>query len=202
MAGSDPKTNRALEQTSARNDIDAEEDPLVELARIVSEDDAFGMAKPEKPKPTRPAPMSRPSLEDGLEAELLQELETSFAVREPPAPPPPRPTAVRSNPTPAPSRAPVAPARPANADPDPDELLRSIEEQLGQFERRHGRFSPEPSDVSAEPPVAEETAPDWDEPVEERPAPVFGAPSAESRRGSRIRPFAESAEPSDVAPEP
>ena len=57
MAGSDPKTSRALEQTSARNDIDAEEDPLVELARIVSEDGAFGMAKPEKPKPTRPAPI-------------------------------------------------------------------------------------------------------------------------------------------------
>jgi hypothetical protein len=202
MAGSDPKTSRALEQMSARDDIDAEEDPLVELARIVSEDGAFGMAKPGRPKPTRPAPISRASLEDGLEAELLQELETSFAMREPPAAPHQRPIAVRSNPVPAPARAPVAPARPVNADPDPDELLRSIEEQLGQFERRHGRFSPEPSDVTAEPPAAEEGAPDWDEPVEERPAPVFGAPSAESRRGSRIRPFAESAEPSELAPEP
>ena len=43
MAGSDPKTIRALGQTSDRSDIDAEEDPLVELARIVSEDGGFGM---------------------------------------------------------------------------------------------------------------------------------------------------------------
>ena len=47
MAGSDPKTNRALGQTSDRGDIDAEEDPLVELARIVSEDGGFS-ARPSR----------------------------------------------------------------------------------------------------------------------------------------------------------
>ena len=212
MAGSDPKLSRALD-TSARNDIDAEEDPLIELARIVSEDNAFGMAKPKPAQPKaaplqqkaapRPVPVARPSLEDGLEAELLQELESSFAMREPPTPPPQRPTPVRLTPTPPQSRAPAAPVRPVNPDPDPDELLRSIEEQLGQFERRHaGRFSAPPASVAPEPDAAEDTAPDWDEPVEERPAPVFGAPSAESRRASRIRPFAESHEPTAVNLEP
>lgn len=203
MAGSDPKLNRALEQTSARNDIDAEEDPLVELARIVSEDGAFGMGKPEKPKVIRSAPVARPSLEDGLEAELLQELETSFAARETPAPPAQRPAPVRGNSAPAPSRAPVAPAQRADEDPDPDELLRSIEEQLGQFERRHAaRFSAAPPSFDSDAAAAEDVAPDWAE--EEPKTPVFGAPSssAESRRSSRIRPFAESAEDLDIAPEP
>jgi hypothetical protein len=205
MAGSDPKSNRALE-ISARNDIDAEEDPLIELARIVSEDNAFGMAKPKVDRPkaaARPVPVARPSLEDGLEAELLQELESSFAMREPPAPPPPRPTPVRLTPTPPQSRAPEAPARSINPDPDPDELLRSIEEQLGQFERRHaGRFGAPPMNGSSEPEAIEEPTSDWDEPVEERPAPVFGVPSAESRRSSRIRPFAESRERDEANLEP
>ena len=62
MAGSDPKTNRALGQTSNRADIDADEDPLVELARIVSEDGGFSGPRSEKPKMARSEPSDRDAL--------------------------------------------------------------------------------------------------------------------------------------------
>lgn len=221
MAGSDPKTSRAFGQTSARPDIEAEEDPLVELARIVSEDGAFSAPKPAKPKAVRPekierpAPIERDDFADGLEAELLQELESSFGGRDTPAPAPMRsPAPVRATPVPPPPAAPTprasaapvarAPARPATKRPpeelDPDELLRSIEEQLGQFERRHAaRFGAASPSASAET-EAESTGTAAAEPDE----PIFGATRAEaqSRRSSRIRPFAEIDEPEVAAEEP
>ena len=86
MAASDPKTNRALGQTSSRSDVDSDEDPLVELARIVSEDSGFASGRAEKKAASSNAP-ANDGLADDLEAELLQELESSFAARE--APPPP-----------------------------------------------------------------------------------------------------------------
>ena len=141
----------------------------------------------------------------------MQELETSFAVREAPAPPPPRPVACRAGSDARQSDAArrrvlqLAPVRPVIADPDPDELLRSIEEQLGQFERRQaGRFACGACQRHAlNRKRRRRPAPDWDAPVEEQPAPVFGR--AERRVAgvaSRIRPFAESAEAAEVAPEP
>lgn len=192
MAGGDPKTSRALGPVPSRGDIEAEEDPLVELARIVSEDGAFSTPKSERT--VRPVQAESESLADGLEAELLQELETSFARREPSPPPrvPPREVSV---PTPPPraAAAPVPPL-PSQDELDPDELLRSIEEQLGQFERRHTRFAA-PAPAEAEVAPLEEFAPAIEEP-EKR---AFGAPSAaaQSRRSSRIRPFAETSDDLD-----
>src|SRR5262245_932131 len=145
----DPKTNRALGQAANRSNIDADEDPLVELARIVSEDGGFSGPRPEKPRAARNEPPMRDALADGLEAELLQELESSFAARETPKPRAPQASprvaaaAPRANASAPPQRpAPPPPGpRAGDDDADPDELLRSIEQQLSQFERRQaGRF--------------------------------------------------------------
>ncbi len=188
MAGSDPKSGRA--SGAMPDKIDAEEDPLVELARIVSGDGGFATPKAEKPKmTTRNESNQRHAYVDGLEAELLQELESSFGGR---ANSTPRAGASRSG----------HPQRPGPraVDRDPDDLLRSIEEQLGKFEQRHaerisatsGLAAPdpdddieetedqgadeEPEDIAAAAPEEEPLA---DEPVERWP----------SRRVSRLRPL-------------
>lgn len=220
MAGSDPRTNRAVGQRPERAEIDSDEDPLIELARIVSEDGGFGL-RPEKPRAVQDErsahvePRQADSLEDGLEAELMQELETSFArtprrevsVAPPPREPAPAPPAMQR---PAPVRAPApvrqaAPPPPQDEDdPDPDELLRSIEEQLSQFERRQSsRFTPPlsaGSNSAASPAEESEATPPA--------APAFGAPSRgqderrwQGQRASRIRPFAEDLDAFDAEPQ-
>src|SRR5687767_5382408 len=119
MADSDPRKIRPLAQSSDRRSFDAEEDPLMELARIVSEDSGFYGTKPPKSNTARVEPIDRNAPSVDLEAELLQELESSFAS------PPPQ--------SPAPRSAPQAVEPPVD---DADDLLRSIESQLGEFERR------------------------------------------------------------------
>jgi hypothetical protein len=88
MAESDPRPIRPFGKTASRHDFDTEEDPLVELARIVSEDRTPEGRRPERapPPPLReeavqPAPAAHGSRPADLEAELLQELESSFAPR-------------------------------------------------------------------------------------------------------------------------
>ncbi len=188
MAGSDPKSGRASGAMSDK--IDAEEDPLVELARIVSEDGGFATPKAEKPKmTTRNESNQRHAYVDGLEAELLQELESSFGGR------------ADSTPRAGPSRSGHAQRPgPRAVDRDPDDLLRSIEEQLGKFEQRHaeriaatsGLASPnldddveETEDLGAdeEPEDIAEPALD-EEPLVDEPAETWA-----SRRVSRLRPL-------------
>ena len=129
MAESDPKRMRPVGQPDRRS-FEADEDPLIELARIVSEDSGFYGGKSEKPKAApearqvmpRREPADRNAVSADLEAELLQELESSFASRS---------SAPLSRSRSAPQ--PAVAAQPAD---DADDLLRSIEEQLGEFERR------------------------------------------------------------------
>ncbi len=159
MAGSDPRAGRA--PLPDRGNVEAEEDPLVELARIVSEDGGFSAPKTEKPKMNRNEATQRSSYDDGLEAELLQELENSLGGRETPPPPPPRTTGAR--PAQSSARTPAPPPQrraSAEVEADPDDLLRSIEEQLGQFERRQSErlaattpvFAPAPEPADEEEP--------------------------------------------------
>ncbi len=69
---------------------------------------------------------------------MLQELENSLGGRDAPPATPPRPASPRPAPAPAAPRVSAPPQPRASVEPerDPDDLLRSIEEQLGQFERR------------------------------------------------------------------
>jgi hypothetical protein len=214
MAITDPRKTRDFGPVPDRADYDADEDPLVELARIVSEDGGFsGRGNRMRAEPAKSPATPKVDASD-LEAELLEELETSFPAplqakapaeppkapqtrapvapaepREQPAPPvreamaaqptaataapaqnsatphpagarrpdvPKQPAPARQQPVSAPAaieparvppeqparrRAPEQPVRqataavPPSAD-DPDDLLRSIEEQLSQFERR------------------------------------------------------------------
>lgn len=213
MAGSDPKANRALGQAARRAELDSDEDPLVELARIVSEDSGFAGPKLQKAKMNRHEQNSRNNSSDGLEAELLQELETAFPVREEPAMPQAE-VVSRANATQAASAAlaEIAPVRrPVEEDPDPDQLLRSIEEQLSQFERRQAhRF------VSTLTPVEEATEAtagaeeqSFDEQAEDSAPVPFGAPRKpepledewQQRPTSRIRAFTESGEARDQTAE-
>jgi hypothetical protein len=206
MAISDPRKIRPVGQTPEPTSYDAEEDPLVELARIVSEDGGFSGRRAEKAKPRQEPQRNQRGLSADLEAELLQELESSFAEQQAPAPrpaPPPAPRPVASPPqaasvqplptprTPQPQRPPVTPLRPEPApiretdlaDTDADELLRSIEEQLGAFERRAqaSRIAAEEEDAEAafDAPVAPpDPADEWRpkhaarqrQPVEDEPA--------------------------------
>jgi hypothetical protein len=119
MAESDPKKIRPFGKSSERRDFDTEEDPLVELARIVSEDRGAQGARPVRAVP-QPSEPTRSAYSADLEAELLQELESSFSPRAPAKVAAPR--------------AAVVPPQP-QAD-DSDQLLRSIEAQLGDYERR------------------------------------------------------------------
>lgn len=133
MAESDPKKIRPFAHSPARPDFESEEDPLVELARIVSEDSGFYPSRADKAKlqPRRSEPVERNANSADLESELLQELESSFAPR--------------SAPVPAASRVVAQPTKPPLPADDADDLLRSIEEQLGEFERRaHTADSPRP----------------------------------------------------------
>ena len=71
MADSDPRKIRPLAQSSDRRSFDAEEDPLMELARIVSEDSGFYGTKPPKSNTARVEPIDRNAPSVDLEAELL-----------------------------------------------------------------------------------------------------------------------------------
>ena len=126
MAESDPKKLRPFAQSPARRDFDSEDDPLVELARIVSEDSSFSGNRAGKPRPQPQQSVDRGQSSADLESELLQEIDRSFA---------PRGDAV-PNLQPAPQAKGAPPARPAIPADGADDLLRSIEEQLGEFERR------------------------------------------------------------------
>ena len=153
MAESDPKKVRPFAHSPARPDFESEEDPLVELARIVSEDSGFyARADKSRPpqQPRRDEPIDRNAPSADLESELLQELESSFAPRSSPVPPA--------------SRVAAQPPKPPLPADDADDLLRSIEEQLGEFERRsQTTHSPRP-----EPEMTPELMP---EPIRREPAP-------------------------------
>lgn len=173
MAGTDPKKTRDFGPMTGREDYDADEDPLVELARIVSEDGGFSGRTPERPR-AEPSEAAEPRIEQpqiaepnveeplveqhrvmpaepltdrdafssDLEAELLHELETSFAsAHEAPRQEPPAEEPAPSYPVEPPETeqrvwAEPAPAPSAPAEDNADDLLRSIEEQLSQFEQR------------------------------------------------------------------
>jgi len=207
MAGSDPTSGRGSGPVPDRGMKEADEDPLVELARIVSEDSGFSTPKTEKPDTMRNERTQRSAYSEGLEAELLQELETSLGGSEDAAAPEtvPEPSGGRS----APQRTAVEVER------DPDDLLRSIEEQLGKFEQRQAErlaasaasLAAEEEDeeleelaasnVVVEPEIADEPRmmaepeeePRADEPPQER---------WQSRRMSRIRLLDEADEPENA----
>lgn len=209
MAGSDPKSGRASEPVPDRGMTEADEDPLVELARIVSEDSGFSTPKTEKPETMRNERTQRSAHSEGLEAELLQELETSLGGDEDTA----APEAASE-----PSGARSAPRRAAEVERDPDDLLRSIEEQLGKFEQRQAErlaasaaslasededeaeeaeglvatdYEAEPEVAPAEPPMTVE--PEEEPRVEEPPQERW-----QSRRMSRIRLLDEADEPENA----
>jgi hypothetical protein len=101
----DPKLSRPPSRDARRG---AADDPLAELARIVQGRPAVSMPAP---KPSQPAPPTNGSNGADLEAELLNDLQASFAaVREaarptppaPPAPIAPRPQAAAPVPQPPP----------------------------------------------------------------------------------------------------
>ena len=102
MAISDPRSS-GRSRESGQAGYGAEEDPLVELARIVSEDSGFSGRRTERAQPRRPEPVGRGQSPSELEAELLRELKSTFAAQ--------------SAPTPAPRPTPVASMRPAQAAP-------------------------------------------------------------------------------------
>ena len=66
-------------KNDASDDIEAEEDPLVELARIVSEDGGFYKPRRQKDKPADSPDTHQDAFSPELEAELIQELEESFS---------------------------------------------------------------------------------------------------------------------------
>jgi hypothetical protein len=171
--------------TSDRDKYDADEDPLVELARIVSEDVGFSGRMTPKPKIERAAPTIDPdALSSDLEAELMQELETSFSARAAPRVPvepsvsaepdssdaieesedQPEPMesmrAAQVEESPEPQR--IEQTEPPDRD-DPDDLLRSIEQQLSQFERRvrSDSFADEGDTLRSDEDVELEPRDDW-----------------------------------------
>ena len=147
MAENDPRKARAFKQrTDVRDDSD--EDPLVELARIVGEENNYYGARSEKAGPVRDEVSERGALSGDLESELLNELESSLAPRNPSAAPTPR--AVAPAPRVPIRPLPTQPAAPADTD-DGDELMRSIEEQLSAFERRNQSARAAPSAEPARP---------------------------------------------------
>lgn len=270
MVESDPRRIRPFGQAAGRPQADSDEDPLVELARIVSEDSGFYGARPaEKPRAPRDAGADRNAFSADLEAELLQELESSFAprgnnsrsaptarfapqtVRQDAPPQPPAedeaslpvsiesfdPDAVEAEEQPAapPGEAfedddlapepatemlafdaepelfeepetvqepePDFPPQPESqfAPPPPredaDELLRSIEEQLGQFERRAQAARPRRFDRSRSggPPRTSEPPPLLNESDFERRLSDDLGPSDDSI----LRPIARNAPPAE-----
>jgi hypothetical protein len=184
MAESEPKKIRPPGQVSSRRSFDAEEDPLVELARIVSEDSGYYASRAEKPRVRRDEPIDRNAFSGDLESELLQELESSFTSRRASPPPTSR------------SSTPIAVEPPAD---DADDLLRSIEAQLGEFERRaqssRSARADEPVPESASPqPSADESNTD----AEERGAPEAGDESRTPSRSERELPIVEVRAPRDA----
>ena len=220
MAGSDPRSGRAPGPVPNRGNVEAEEDPLVELARIVSEDGGFSTPKTEKPKMNRNESTQRSAYADGLEAELLQELESTLGGRDTPPSAPQRPTGPRQVATPPSPRVvtPQPQARPsAEAERDPDDLLRSIEEQLGQFERRQAERSAVTTETFTTRPHPEAPEPEFqasDESVEEALAALANEPLLEEQpeeqpketwmggRVTRLRPLDDDEDLAAGAPEP
>ncbi len=154
----------------------ADDDPLAELARIVTGRSTYDPGPGSKIK-TEAAPESSEETDLGrdLESELLNELQAAFAaVREPfdssPSPPPsersadetPPPERLVRNSAPAPAP-PVEPARPepasgrvASADvPSLEELLSGLAESLAPEEERN----PPPPAPAMSPPLPEPPAP-------------------------------------------
>jgi hypothetical protein len=130
MAESDPRKSRAYAKRAQVPD-QSEEDPLVELARIVGEDNHYSTASGNRAKSVQDDGQAPNALSTNLETELLSELEISLS---------------RGNPEPASASARrqiIRPSSQSQPQPQPqpepddgDELMRSIEEQLGAFERR------------------------------------------------------------------
>jgi hypothetical protein len=170
MADSDPKRMRPTGSVPDRRSFEAEEeDPLVELARIVSEDSAFYGSGGARPHSQRQDATDRNAYSADLEAELLQELESSF--RQPQ--PQPRPVARPAAPPPRVEPRVDAQPRAAAYEPEPDEsedLLRSIEEQIGEFERTAQAGRP-----AAPPPLA--------------PPAAHPAPPQQAQWGAAPEPF-------------
>jgi hypothetical protein len=205
MAIGDPRKFRPVGQRPDQASFDAEEDPLVELARIVSEDGGFSERRgerSEKVRPIREEPDHRSALSAELEAELLQELESSFAARQASTPPQrqkPAPASVQPIPKPQVAQQPAAipmpvgrrpnvppPAETQSAGPaalddtEAEDLLRSIEHQLGQFERRAQAIHTAPASDGADQIAsvfdARQTRPEQSE--HGQPKRSDGAPSA------------------------
>jgi hypothetical protein len=168
MAESDPKRFAAHGRPAGGRDLDSEEDPLVELARIVSEDGSFyGSRKSAARRDSQSPARSEPTAAD-LEAELLLELEASL--NGPPGTAPdlgaarrssssgfvPLPTEDRTRAAPAPLGSSKLPkAGGSYTDRESQDLLRAIEAQLGDFERRAQDRPPAPQEPkdSWEPPA-------------------------------------------------
>ncbi len=152
MASTDPKNTRGAGPTSDRENYDTDEDPLVELARIVSEDAGFTSRLTEKPRVPRVEPAAEPDVfSSDLEAELMQELETSFAAsarRAPRATPEPAPPAPVAEPEEAAYPMPADEyARPAGR-PDPTYAAADLAQELEpraieEAEPAAGRDDPE-----------------------------------------------------------
>ena len=200
MAESDPKRFAAHGRPAGGRDLDSEEDPLVELARIVSEDGSFyGARKSAARRDSQQPARTEPTAAD-LEAELLRELEASL--NGPPGTAPNLGTA-RRGPSPgfvprqAEDRQQTAPMPPELPSPsqyggsfaerESQDLLRAIEAQLGEFERRSqekARVSqPTPAEWQDTSPAAEDSwqtpYPDEDLPRQEPdPDPGSWEPSA------------------------
>ena len=136
MAESDSRKIRAYRQASNPQDFSSEEDPLVELARIVSEDSGF---QPRQTRAAEPvAPSNRDAFPADLETELLQELESSFAAR-----PPQPPRVVTAAPRPVRSA--------ARQDNRSDELIRDIEAEVGGFGQPAEPANAQPEPQTEEP---------------------------------------------------
>lgn len=215
MAGNDPRNRR----DDARDGFDADEDPLVELARIVSEDGGFSSRVNQRPRVER----ARPTADHGevssdLEAELLQELETSFSARKPEptapevaaqqaAPEPPAPRAPPEFP-PAQAASELPPSQAAPEFPPPQAAPEFPPPQAAsEFPPRQVAAEPDPPQrVVVEPPTAareplseelDRVAPPVDEPAqpEQRQEPSFAPPP-------RLEPDDVSPPPPRAAPKP
>jgi hypothetical protein len=163
----DPKLSvRPLSERKPAASAGPAEDPLVELARIVSGRSTFDPAPSAKNRTVPPAG-SDPGLTNDLESELLNDLQASFAaIRE--AAPPPAPASARAPAAaaPAPQRAPaptpVAARTPPQAAPAPQtEPPRAEKGALQRSERTPPAPRPEkPADQpKAEKPAAPYVAP-------------------------------------------
>ncbi len=169
-----------------------EDDPLVELARIVSGRSTFDPAPAAKNKtvPVGGGGYSvDPSLANDLESELLNDLQASFAViREPAAPPP-----AQAKPAPA-------PARPAAAAPKP---APSVPPKPAPVVAAAPRPAPVPPKPAPTAPVARQAQPQL--PSAEKPARPQERPAAPPPRAEKpaalAAPRAERPSPPPATPE-